>query len=139
MLRLLGGLAVRSCRWRCVGGWRIRSGLLWCDHADPEVLEGVLHALVVGGHACKLLTEAECAGDVDGVKCADVYRLHFARCGDDALVECDDRGGGKHTLQYDAAIDHRVSPLLTGARQLDLGDDAAREICPRQKLALNSC
>ena len=80
VLRLLCRLVVTSGRWRCIGCWRVPSGLLWCDHAaDPEGLEGVLHALVVGCHARKLLAEAERAGDVDGVKCTNVYRLHLAR------------------------------------------------------------
>jgi hypothetical protein len=53
-----------------------------------------------------------------------------------------DRGRGEHALQHQAAIDHRVGPLLTGARhgarQLDFRDDAGRELPPRQELALDS-
>lgn len=97
----------------------------------PERFEGVLHALVVGCYTCKLLAEAERAGDVDGVKCANVDRFHLACRSDDTLAERNDRGRGKHSLKHQAAIDHRVRPLLTGtrhsARQLDFRDDAGGE------------
>ncbi len=115
---------------------------LGCNHTNPEVLEGVLHALVVGGHHGKLLAETERTGDVDRVKCADMHRRHLARFGDNAIVEWDDRGRGEHTLQHHAAVDHGVNSFLTGtrhsARQFDLGDNAGCEATPRQKLALDS-
>jgi len=46
---------------------------------------------------------------LDGVKGADMYRLHLARCGDDGLAERNDRVVGRYCVVVTPSIDFTIA------------------------------